>query len=543
MLRNVKIGVRLVGGFFLVVLITAIIGTLGFIDIKKLDEASLALYEKGVRPLEAVGEISTAFQRLRVNTRDIIMATDGEEVDEHGTLIRKYREEIDATAIELEKGLPDNESKKLFATFVDTRKNYTPHLDKIVELARANRDKEAQLYMEGTAARQAADNEMAAIDSLSAYLVKSVGAVANQNHILSTRSGWIITALTLTGAIVAFVLGLLLSRSITVPLRSLTAQSTQIASGDLSVKITHTSGDEIGQLSDAFRNMAENLHTTIKEVAETSTQVASAANQLMASAERIATGAEEVAAQAGTVATAGEEMAATSADIAHNCQMAAEGSHQASNTATAGAEVVNLTVSVMGQIAGRVKDTASAVEGLGSRSDQIGAIIGTIEDIADQTNLLALNAAIEAARAGEQGRGFAVVADEVRALAERTTTATREIGEMIKAIQSETKSAVMAMEEGVREVEHGTDEAAKSGQALSEILAQINSVVMQVNQVATAAEEQTATTGDISKNIHQITEVVQDTANGAHESATAAGQLAGLAESMQRLVGQFKLAA
>ncbi|MBI5657627.1 MAG: methyl-accepting chemotaxis protein [Geobacter sp.] len=543
MLRNVKIGVRLVGGFFLVVLITAIIGTLGFIDIKKLDEASLALYEKGVCPLEAVGEISTAFQRLRVNTRDIIMATDGEEVDEHGALIRKYREEIDATAIELEKGLPDNESKKLFATFVETRKSYTSHLDKIVELARANRDKEAQLYMEGTAARQAADNEMAAIDSLSAYLVKSVGAVANQNHILSTRSGWIITALTLTGAIVAFVLGLLLSRSITVPLRSLTAQSTQIASGDLSVKITHTSGDEIGQLSDAFRNMAENLHTTIKEVAETSTQVASAANQLMASAERIATGAEEVAAQAGTVATAGEEMAATSADIAHNCQMAAEGSHHASNTATAGAEVVNLTVSVMGQIAGRVKDTASAVEGLGSRSDQIGAIIGTIEDIADQTNLLALNAAIEAARAGEQGRGFAVVADEVRALAERTTTATREIGEMIKAIQSETKSAVTAMEEGVREVEHGTDEAAKSGQALSEILAQINSVVMQVNQVATAAEEQTATTGDISKNIHQITEVVQDTANGAHESATAAGQLAGLAESMQRLVGQFKLAA
>jgi len=543
MLRNVKIGVRLVGGFFLVVLITAIIGTLGFIDIKKLDESSLVLYENGVRPLEAVGEISTAFQRLRVNIRDIIMATDDKEVDEHRILVGKYREEIDATAIELEKGLPDNESKKLFAAFVETRKNYTSHLDRIVELARANRDKEAQLYMEGTAAKQAADNEMAAIDSLSTYLVKNVEAVASRNHLLSTRSGWIIAVLTLVGAIVACMLGLVLSRSITIPLRSLTAQSTQIASGDLSVKITHTSGDEIGQLSDAFRNMAENLHATIKEVAETSTQVASAANQLMASAERIATGAEEVAAQAGTVATAGEEMAATSADIAHNCQMAAEGSHQASSTATAGAEVVNLTVSVMGQIAGRVKDTASAVEGLGSRSDQIGAIIGTIEDIADQTNLLALNAAIEAARAGEQGRGFAVVADEVRALAERTTTATREIGEMIKAIQSETKSAVMAMEEGVREVEHGTDEAAKSGQALSEILAQINSVVMQVNQVATAAEEQTATTGDISKNIHQITEVVQDTANGAHESATAAGQLAGLAESMQRLVGQFKLAA
>ena len=159
------------------------------------------------------------------------------------------------------------------------------------------------------------------------------------------------------------------------------------------------------------------------------------------------------------------------------------------------------------------------------RSDQIGEIIGTIEDIADQTNLLALNAAIEAARAGEQGRGFAVVADEVRALAERTTRATREIGEMIKAIQKETKGAVAAMEQGVHQVETGTEEAARSGQALQDILAQVNDVAMQVNQIATAAEEQTATTSEISSNMLQITEVVQQTSHGAHESATAAAQL------------------
>jgi methyl-accepting chemotaxis protein len=234
-------------------------------------------------------------------------------------------------------------------------------------------------------------------------------------------------------------------------------------------------------------------------------------------------------------------MSATSGDIAQNCQMAAEGSNQASQAASAGSEVVNNTVLVMSRIASRVQETAKTVESLGARSDQIGAIVATIQDIADQTNLLALNAAIEAARAGEQGRGFAVVADEVRALAERTTKATREISEMIKAIQSETKGAVVAMEAGVSEVEKGTAEASKSGQALQEILEQINAVTMQVNQVATAAEEQTATTSEISNNIHQITEVVQDTAKGAQESAAAASQLGRTAEELQRIVGQFKL--
>jgi hemerythrin-like metal-binding protein len=181
------------------------------------------------------------------------------------------------------------------------------------------------------------------------------------------------------------------------------------------------------------------------------------------------------------------------------------------------------------------------VEALGKRSDEIGAIVGTIEDIADQTNLLALNAAIEAARAGEQGRGFAVVADEVRALAERTTKATREIGLMIKAIQQETKTAVSAMEEGVNEVELGTEEATRSGEALRNIQDEINSLHMQVQQIATAAEEQTATTSEISSNIHNITDVAQNTVEGARKTSTAAQHLSRLSSELERLVGQFKL--
>ena len=341
--------------------------------------------------------------------------------------------------------------------------------------------------------------------------------------------------------VLTILIALIIARSITGPAAVLVNQTAQVAKGELDIVFTDGSGDEIGQLGLSFKTMTHNLHSIISQVADTSIQVAAAANQLNRTSRLIATGAEEVASQATAVATADEEISATSGDIAHNCQLASDGAGRASLSAQNGAAVVEATITVMSQIAAKVQETAKTVERLGERSDQIGAIIGTIEDIADQTNLLALNAAIEAARAGEQGRGFAVVADEVRALAERTTRATHEIGEMIKAIQVETKGAVIAMEQGVRQVEAGTSEAAKSGVALKEILEQINDVAMQVNQIATAAEEQTATTSEISNNMIQIVGAVQKTSHGAQESAAAAAQLSGNAEELQRLVRQFKL--
>jgi methyl-accepting chemotaxis protein len=341
--------------------------------------------------------------------------------------------------------------------------------------------------------------------------------------------------------LLTFVAAYFIARSITVPASILARQTEQVSRGELNIEVSCSSDDEIGKLACSFKTMTENLRAIISQVASTSSQVAAAANQLTSTAEQIATGAGEVEAQINTVATADEEMSATSGDIAQNCQLAAEGAQLASQAAMKGTAVVESTIVVMSQIAAKVQESAKTVESLGERSDQIGAIIGTIEDIADQTNLLALNAAIEAARAGEQGRGFAVVADEVRALAERTTRATKEIGEMIKAIQRETKGAVTAMVQGVQQVEAGTKEAAKSGNALRDILDQVNAVAMQVNQIATAAEEQTATTSEISSNMQQISEVVQQTSRGAQESATAAAQLNGNAEELHRLVRQFKL--
>ena len=381
-----------------------------------------------------------------------------------------------------------------------------------------------------------------AIDSLntinnkqSEELFQSADKSANTELIISIATA-------LAAIIFSIITSVVISRGISKTLADVFSVMAAIADGDLTARSSNTSDDEMGMLGKEMNIMGDKLSRILSRLSANSILVSTAAVQMHATADQMSTSTEELAAQANTIATACEEMSSTSSEIAKNCHTAANDSAKANDAALTGAKVVNEIVNVMSLISERVQDTAQTVEALGSRSDQIGQIIGTINDIADQTNLLALNAAIEAARAGEQGRGFAVVADEVRALAERTTKATKEIREMIKSIQIETKSAVLAMDDGVRQVEQGTLEAAKSGQALHDILAQINNVTSQINQIAVAAEQQTATTHEININIQQISDVARITSTSSHEESSSAHQLASLADDLKGMVGLFRIA-
>ncbi|WP_035497155.1 methyl-accepting chemotaxis protein [Citrifermentans bremense] len=338
-------------------------------------------------------------------------------------------------------------------------------------------------------------------------------------------------------------LALMVSRTITGPVKEVVDSIKDIAQGDgdLTKRLPIHGDNEIGDLCVWFNTFVSKMHGIISQVSDSAIQLSSSSVELQASSREMSESIATLSSQSTSLATAGEEMSATSSDIAGSCHLAADNAAGASGKASEGAGIAGQSISVMQAIAARVKNAADSVEQLGSRSDQIGAIVGTIEDIADQTNLLALNAAIEAARAGEQGRGFAVVADEVRALAERTTRATKEIGEMIKSIQKETRDAVQTMEQSVVEVEQGSNHAAASGNSLQEILEIITAVTEQISQIATAAEEQTSTTREISHNVLSLNELAHQNSSAIDEAAKAATGVARQTEELQRLVHQFKL--
>ncbi len=537
---GISIGKRLTASFAAIIMLLIMVGGYAVYDMNQLDSSIASIvtdkWPKTVELNDIKGQVNIIARSLR----NMLLVDDPAEEKKEGQRIVAAREAIGKDIDDLTKTVKSDTGKAHLKTLIEARTAYLQAQKVIIDLIEAGqKDKARQELL--TSLRKVQATYFQSIDAMIEYQSKEVDRVGKEAHHLVVQARYVVSGLLLAGVVIATMLAILIIRSITRPLSALLAANNQIARKDLTVSIDVSGGDEIGKLAESTRHVVTSLRDILEKVADTSTQIASASNQLHSTSEQIATGAEEVASQTSTVATASEEMAATSGDIAQNCSMAAESSRQSSESAIKGGAVVQETIAGMSKIAERVKATARTVENLGSRSEQIGEIIGTIEDIADQTNLLALNAAIEAARAGEQGRGFAVVADEVRALAERTSRATREIGEMIKAIQSETKNAVKAMEEGVIEVEHGAAASNKSGEALTMILQQISEVTMQINQIATAAEEQTATTSEITMNVQQVTDVIQQTARGAGETATAASQLAANAQILESLVRQFKL--
>jgi methyl-accepting chemotaxis protein len=343
--------------------------------------------------------------------------------------------------------------------------------------------------------------------------------------------------------VIGFLLAWFIGSRITISLKTSSNILLDLAEGkgDLTRRLPVLSNDEIGGMSINFNQFLDKIHGIIEHMAATAVEVDTCSVKVFGTSNETVSETQEAASQIITVSTAAEEMAATSFEVAQSAQQVVDSANIATERVHEGQSVVETTISNMATIADTVKKSAVTIRSLGHRSDEIGNIISTIDDIADQTNLLALNAAIEAARAGEQGRGFAVVADEVRRLAERTTAATKEIATMIKAIQHETQEAVTSMEDGVEKVERGTEEARKSGEALQAILDQINQVTMQAGQIAMASEEQTSTTGAITESIFAISTIINRAADGSKNNAQNATELKNLSSELKKETGQFKL--
>jgi methyl-accepting chemotaxis protein len=350
-----------------------------------------------------------------------------------------------------------------------------------------------------------------------------------------------LTACGIVVFVIAVGLGLWLTKSITKPLSEGVFVAQRIAEGDLTAHIETVGTDETGQLMGALKHMVTKLQGIISEVKTAAENIASASHELNASSELMSKGAGEQAGRAAQVATASEEMSQTVLDIAKNTSSIETSAIDTTKLAKNGEMVVNKSVDKVKFIAKTIDQSAQLIKSLGERSNQIGEIVNVINDIADQTNLLALNAAIEAARAGEQGRGFAVVADEVRKLAERTGNSTAEIGNMVKSIQNEVHQIVISMENITKEVKAGVDLSTEAGGVLRSIVESADKLHLMVQQIASATEEMATTSEEINKDIEMISSLSAGTSGSSGEIAKASHELSQLSINLEDVVKGFKV--
>ena len=366
---------------------------------------------------------------------------------------------------------------------------------------------------------------------------------ATEAEALGDKMTMIFISVSIISILLLIALGYWIARGIMKSLKQVVDRIRDIAEGegDLTARVDLNTKDELGELAGWVDTFLAQIHDMVKIISSSSTEVAAAATEIAATAEQMSSSAEEQSAQLEQITAAVEEMSATATEVANQSNSAVNASEESGKNAISGGEVVTGAIGKINEIDASVNSSKDLILSLGEKSGQIGQVVEVINDIADQTNLLALNAAIEAARAGEAGRGFAVVADEVRALSERTAKATQEVSDSIGEIQDFTEKAVEGIKEGSERVVEGVQKAQEAGVSLESILESSESVKSSVSSISAAAEEQAAATQQVSHSIGLINSAIAQSKDGSNQAAEASTQLSYRAEELRSMVGRFKI--
>jgi len=351
--------------------------------------------------------------------------------------------------------------------------------------------------------------------------------------------GLIFMAIAVAIAFLTFLL--YMQRQVVVPARELSERLKHMAARDFSGKIERRTNDELGDIADSAETIRSAMHGIIDDLNESSTQLDDAVSQLSEVIEITRRGVEQQLDETEQVATAINEMTSTMQDVAGNAGMAADSANNADSAAQNGRRIVSKTMDDIESLAQEMENAARTIQGLESESESIGGVLDVIKGISEQTNLLALNAAIEAARAGEAGRGFAVVADEVRALATRTQQSTEEIESMISRLQEGAQTAVKVMEQSRQHAHSSTEQSAEAGTSLEEITAAVSQITQMNAQIADASQQQRGVAEEINRNIINISEIAEHSAEGSKRIDEANRNLTGISKRLADLVTTFRI--
>ncbi len=539
LLRNIKIGHRLTIAFGLLALIILLLGVASLRNINKMHEMERKVANNWMPTLDALSKLNLALTRYRVATLRAVVDPSTANLDSMEARFDTLEADIASAETTYEELVSESHGDRAAYDRLQAAKQEYMNLAKqVFELLRSGNHDQARQILDQQVHTQGDEvtRHLLAIGDSSTKGVQDATALSNEAY----ESSRMIIAVSLTvSLIVSILLALITTRSITLPIATAVSATEKVAAGDLTQRIDTQGKDEPARLLTALAAMQDSLRGAISQISDSATQLASATEELHAVAEDASRNLQNQNGEIQQAASAITEMSAAVDEVARNATGTAEDSNQSSRLAHEGRDKVQQTIQSIENMTNEFAKTSQQIEGLAEESKDIGKVLDVIRAIAEQTNLLALNAAIEAARAGEAGRGFAVVADEVRALAHRTQVSTREIEQMVSKVQAGTQASVDSMHGSVEHARQTLGVAEQAGQALEEIYHQVGKISERNLLIASASEEQAAVAREVDRNIVNISDFSTQSAAGANQTSASAQELARLAMDLNSLVARF----